>query len=164
VAAEWHAEQSRLASTQAANAYERLRKDSSVGAEATLRLGVVRSRSGSPDAALTLLADVEELTRDPYLIYLDRFISGQIRERQRRLSDAEHAYTGALAAVPRANSATLALASLLMKSGRSAEAGALVEASVSAMPAVRDPWREYFSADDRFWPRLIAALHAEIAK
>jgi tetratricopeptide (TPR) repeat protein len=169
IAMEWHAwpflrGTASSPVTQLTEAYERLRKDSNVGPEATLRLGVVRSLSGQPDAAISLLSDVEEMTRDPYLIYLARYATGQARERQRRTVDAERAYRAALTAVPRANSATVALASLLMKSGRAAEAGTLVESSLAAAPPVQDPWRDYFRADDRFWPRLITALHAEITK
>ena len=71
-------------------------------------------------------------------------------------------YRGAVAAVPHAQSATLALAALAVRDGRRAEAQALAVAMLDARPQPADPWREYVHADDRFWPQLIARLRAEI--
>jgi hypothetical protein len=76
---------------------------------------------------------------------------------------AERAYRGALLAVPRAQSATFAVAVLMAKRGERAGAAALVDASLKTPLAV-DPWRAYGDADDRFWPALLAKLHGEIVR
>ena len=86
------------------------------------------------------------------------------RERQRRLGDAEAAYRGAVAAVPHAQSATIALASLLFRDGRRSEAEKLTADMLAVEPRPVDPWRTYIHADDRFWPQLIARLRQEILK
>lgn len=116
----------------------------------------------SPDEALTNLSRPEALTRDPYVVFLARYFTGRIFEQQRKLSDAEAAYRGAVAAVPHAQSATVALASLLFRDGRRAEAEKLIADMLAADPRPADPWRTYVHADDRFWPQLIARLRQEI--
>ena len=50
----------------------------------------------------------------------------------------------------------------LMEEGKTAEAQQLIRQMLEADPPARDPWRTYVHADDRFWPRLIARLRAEI--
>jgi VWFA-related protein len=148
--------------TEAMAAFERLTKDPAVGAEATLRLGVLRLRSRNLNGAIDLFDRVETLTRDRYLTYLARYFGGQARERQNRPADAERAYRGALHTIPKAISATMALAAVLAKAGRMSEAGEVVEAALTANPPPIDPWRAYAAADDRFWPVLIGRLHAAI--
>ena len=84
--------------------------------------------------------------------------------KRRQPKDAEAAYRGAVAAVPHAQSATVALAALLARDGRRAEAQQLVGDMLAANPPPPDPWRGFVHADDRFWPQLIARLRAEIAR
>ena len=106
----------------------------------------------------------DERTREPYVAYLARYFAGQARERLKQLPEAERAYRGALAATPRAQSASFALSALLGSHGRRTEAAALIDAALTANPIAFDPWRAYGEADARFWPVLIAQLHEEIAK
>jgi tetratricopeptide (TPR) repeat protein len=141
-----------------------LSKDPTVGAEASLRLGYVRARNGKFDDALESFARVEAMTRDFYLVYLARYFTGLVRERQNRLPDAERAYRGALGVIPHVGSATAALATLLFKADRRLESSQLIEDSLAAKPQPVDPWRTYAAADDRFWPQLIARLRAEIRR
>ena len=148
--------------TDAVRAFERQLKDPAIGAEASLRLGMIRLRSRNYTEALDLFNRVETMTRDRYLIYLSRLFSGLTREKQGRSADAEKAYRGALATIPKAISASMSLAAVLARGGRMTEATAIVEAAVTTNPPVVDPWRTYNTADDRFWPVLIARLHAEI--
>ena len=148
--------------TQAMSAFERLTRDPIIGAEATVRLGSLRLRGRNLTGAIELFDRVETMTRDRYLIYLARYFRGQAQERQKRPADAERAYRGALATIPKAISATMALAALLARDGRTSEASSLVEAALTASPPPLDPWRAYAAADDRFWPQLIRRLRAEI--
>jgi tetratricopeptide (TPR) repeat protein len=128
--------------------------------------GVDPVRPNRPDSseALKSLERAEALTRDPYVIFLARYFKAQVFERQRRFDQAEAAYRGAVAAVPHAPSATLALAALIFRDGRRAEAQHLVRDMLAADPAPLDPWRAYVHADDRFWPHLLGRLRVEILK
>jgi len=144
--------------------YDQLRDDQDVGAEATLRLGQVEARSREDDAAIGRFEKVESMTRDPWLLYLARYFKGAALERKKRPVDAERAYRDALHVLPRSQSATLSLSSLLFRSDRRTEASALVDEMLSAKPAPADPWRHYITGDDRFWPELIARLRSEIRR
>jgi tetratricopeptide (TPR) repeat protein len=153
----------RSGSREAQLVYERLQDDESVGAEASLRLGVLRMRQGGAGvgAAIKLFDHVDEVTRDPFLVYLSRYFSGQAFEASKRPADAERAYRTALMIVPRAQSASVALAAALAKRGARTEAAAIIEEHLSAIQPV-DPWRIYAHGDDRFWPEIVARLRQEI--
>jgi predicted Zn-dependent protease len=129
-----------------------------------MRLGRIRAQQarGRSDA-VELLDRAERLTRDRYVVYLARFFKGQYLERAGRPDDAERAYRGAVATVPHAQSATVALSTLLFQRERRAEAHSLTTAMLAARPQPVDPWRVYAHADDRFWPQLIARLRKDIA-
>jgi predicted Zn-dependent protease len=142
-------------------AYMWLENDPDVGGEAMMRLGAMVRRS-NPGAAHEHFANAETLTRDPYVIFLARYFRGQLFEQQGRVKDAEEHYRGAVAAVPRAQSATLALAALLAREGKRSEAQRLVRDMLEPDRAPRDPWRGFVHADDRFWLPIVARLRAEI--
>jgi tetratricopeptide (TPR) repeat protein len=144
--------------------FESLQSDDVVGAEATMRLGVLRYRENATDEALKLFDKVEDATRDRYVIYLARYFRGQALERKSLLPDAERAYRSALDTIPGAQSAAMALSHLLFTRGAHQDAAALVNASLAMQPQPADPWRGWADADDRFWPELIARLRAEIKK
>ena len=146
----------------AVQAYRALERNADVGGEAMMRLGAMQMRLRRAADALKQFDRALELTRDPYVVYLAHFFSGQIYERQPNLKLAEDSYRRAVAAIPRAQSATLALATLLARDGRRAEAQQLVTAMTSAVATSPDPWRTFVRADDRFWPLLIARLRREI--
>jgi tetratricopeptide (TPR) repeat protein len=146
-------------------AFEAVKDHPDVGAEATLRIGRLTLRQGRDiSGAIETLELADAMTRDAYLVSLARYLAGQGYERLRRTDEAERAYRDAVAAVPRAQSATLALAALLFRTERRVEAHRLAADLLAgeAMPA--DPWREYVHGDDRFWPQIIARLRAEIRK
>jgi len=147
--------------SDAIRAFDHMSKDEAIGPEASLRLGYLRLRTNRVDDALSLFSHVQSVTRDRYLVYLAHYFSGQALEQRNRPGDAEREFRSALATVPRAQSATLALAALLVRSSHSTEAAALVDGSLTT-PLAEDPWRGYESADDRFWPALITRLHADI--
>lgn len=150
--------------TNAVNAFDGMTRDEGIGPEATARLGVLRLREGNANAALDLFKKVQNVTRDPYLIYLATFHSGQAHQSLNHPVEAERAYRIALKVVPNAQSAAIALAALLFRTDRPAEAARITEASLSAQPQPLDPWREYGAADNRFWPELIGRLRSAIVK
>jgi hypothetical protein len=146
---------------RAAVVFEQLVDDVDVGGEATMRLGSIALGRGAVDDALRRFGSVESKTRDPWVVYLARFLSGRAEERRNRTADAERHYRRALAVLPRAQSATTALATLLFKDGRKDQAAAM-GAAMFGSGTTPDPWRVYGDGDDRFWPRLIARLRSEI--
>lgn len=154
----------RSGSRDAQLAYERLQDDEWVGAEASLRLGALRMRQGSAgaSAALKLFEHVDEVTRDPFLLYLSRYFSGRVLDQAKRPADAERAYRTALMIIPRAQSASVALAAALARRGARTEAAAIIEDHLAARPQPVDPWRIYAHGDDRFWPELVAHVRQEI--
>jgi hypothetical protein len=142
--------------------FDQLKDDIDVGGEATMRLGAMAYRARDDGGAIALFRRVEPLTRDPWVIHLARYFTGLAEERRNRPADAERALRAALAAVPRAESASIALGSLLFRTGRRAEGSLVIESMLTAAPKPRDPWRTYADADDRFWPELLARLRKEI--
>lgn len=149
---------------EAQQVFTTLRDDPAVGAEASMRLGALQLRAGQITQALPLFDRADRGVADPYVQYLARFFRGQALERQRKAADAESAYRSALDAIPRAQSASFALAALLVQRGARAEAANLVDASLPRQQRPPDPWRTYAEADYRFWPGLIATLRAEIRR
>jgi hypothetical protein len=145
----------------AVSAFREAMKNDVIAPEAMVRLGVVELRRRRPDDAIRLFERVVAATRDPYLVYLAHYFRGQAHERENEPERARDAYRAALATIPRAQSATMALAAMLARADRPLEAAELVEASLQA-PIAMDPWREYAAADDRFWPYLIGRLRAEV--
>jgi len=148
----------------AIQAYGALSNDPVVGGEAMMRMGVMFVQMGRREEALRQFDRAESLTRDRYVIYLAKYFRGRIAEAQQQNDQALEAYRAAVAAWPRAQSATLSLASLLFQAGRRAEAHALTASMLDANPPPVDPWREYVHADNRFWPLLIGKLRGEILK
>ena len=122
IALEWRTYPSprALGSKEAAQAFENLKDDELVGGEASARLGVMQFRLGAYDRALKYFDHVEEMSRDPYVTYLARFFRGQALAATKDLGGAERAYRGALLAIPRAQSATFAIAALMAKRGERA--------------------------------------------
>jgi tetratricopeptide (TPR) repeat protein len=147
---------------QALPVFDSLKDDVLVGAEARMRAGAVFLRQSRRPLAIVLFDEVESRTRDPYVIFLARYFKGQALEETKRLDAAVRAYRGAAAAVPHAQSASVALAALLFRMDRRAEAQRIAGEMLHAQPAPVDPWRAYVHADDRFWPQLIARVRAGI--
>ena len=146
----------------AKEAFEALQPEEEITAEVGLRLGVIHLRARDLDEALTRFERVESSTRDPYLIYLARYFSAQAFEAKGREADAMRAYGRALATVPHAQSAALPFAAFLFKADRRAEAYDIIDGALTPNPPAADPWRAYADADGRFWPLLLARLHAVI--
>lgn len=163
IAAEWRLFPSgRSGAVEADKVFDTLKDDEQVGGEASLRLGFMQLRNRHSFDALVLFAAAEARTREPFVVYLARYFRGQALEQQKNVADAETAYRRALAIVPKAQSASFALSALLAVQGRRAEAAGIVDAALTASPRPIDPWRAYGEADARFWPDLIAQLHAQI--
>jgi tetratricopeptide (TPR) repeat protein len=143
-------------------AFEKLLPRASIGADVHLRLGHTYLRLERFDEALQLLTRVESRTNDPFLIYLSRYLTGRARRAMGDLPGAAGAFRSALDAVPHAQSAALALASLTLAGDDPAGAYALVHAAVARATNVNDPWRQYQEAEFRLWHSSVAALRQEV--
>jgi tetratricopeptide (TPR) repeat protein len=132
-------------------AFEPLLARASIRAEVHLRLGQTYLRLGQPKAALEHLERVVPLAKDPFLRYLANYMSGKAREAMADAAGAEADYRRALEIVPRAQSASFALAALAFDRDARDQAHALVESAISGQTMAPDPWRAYQAADFRFW-------------
>lgn len=143
------------ASERAAERFREAAKDESLRAEANLRLGHVKIEMGRYDEALTALSGVERLTDDRALAYLAHLFRGIALENRARTDEARASYRQALAISPGAHSATLRLAALEFRHGRTDEPQALLDPLLQNADPRRDPWWSYYAGDWRFWyPRI----------
>lgn len=144
--------------------YQGLIGDLDLGAEASVRLGALFLRGRDVSAAIQQFDRTERVTRDPDLIYMARFYRAQAQILSKHDDDARDALWRALVVRPASQSASTALAALLVKSENYADAQAVMKALLDAPPGRTDPNIEYVHGDDRFWPYWLAQLHAEIKK
>ena len=149
---------------EATQAYSAIIDDQDVGGEAAMRLGAMEVRHQRIEGAFRLFDRAEEITRDPYVVYLARLFRGEVYNRDGLTAEAEAAYRGAVAAWPDGQAAAMALAAIVFRDGRRAEAQHLAGRVLMVAPPTFDPWKEYVHADDRFWPRLIGKLRTEIQR
>ena len=127
----------------------------SVRAEANIRRAHVHLELKRHDDALLALAKVESQTRDPTLIFLSRLFRGLALEGLGKTTDAAAAFRSALEIGPGAHSATMALATLLFRTGDRAAAAALTSRLVAKNDPRADAWWAYWAGDYRFWYPLI---------
>jgi tetratricopeptide (TPR) repeat protein len=130
-------------------------------AEARLRLGFLFLRQKHAGNALRQFREAG-VTADAYLQHLLALFEGRALEREDRMPDAIAAYRRALAAAPGAQTAQLALASALARSGSTAEAVEVMGAAVTGDARAVDPWLLYGQADLRFWPAIMIALREQL--
>ena len=135
-----------------------------IRAEAYLRWAFYDLRSNQIARALDHLDRVQG-TNDAYLIYLRHLFRGRALTRADRLGEAIDAYQSAMATVPQAQTARLALGSLLARENRRQDAVAVVSNALT-LPggAFDDPWTIYGGADQRFWPTLATELRREVRR
>jgi tetratricopeptide (TPR) repeat protein len=128
-----------------------------VGAEAQIRLGHLELRRGQVAAALGLFESAGE-PADPFLRYLRALFIGQAHTQQSDVAAAATAYEAAFAAVPWAQSATLAWASTLLRLGRGAEAARLADELLTLHLPVPDPWQDFVHSEWRHFDTDLAIL------
>jgi hypothetical protein len=128
--------------------------------EAHLRWGYFELRRGHIDNALSQFGEVGE-PDDLVLRYWLHLFQGRALERSGRLAEAASAYRLACSDVPYAQSATIALAAVLVADHKTDEAAALTSQMLSVPPAL-DPWNFYTFPATRTWPQLMAKLREAI--
>ena len=130
--------------------------------EARLRLGRVQAKHGKGAAALQTLAQLRAGTTEAAFVYLARLFEGDVYDGLGDFEKAEQAYQAAIAIMPEAESAQIALAHLLHAAGRRDEALQRVTALVSdaRVEARKDPWLLYEGGVAWRGPNYLNALKA----
>jgi tetratricopeptide (TPR) repeat protein len=133
--------------------------------EARVRLGRVLTLRGAIDESLRVLGAIGA-GEDAESRYLARLFEGEALERSGKVAEAEQRYFAAFAAVPRAQSARLALARLRHLNGQRAEATATVRATAEDRGAAddTDPW--FWYTRGLLWraPEYLQGLRATVER
>lgn len=146
--------------------YEEAIKFPETEREARVRAARFLYGLGQFDRALAILAAASpappssSAPADRELQYLAHLVRGKILRALGRSDDAAAAFRAALAAWPDAQSARVALMTLLVNRGEREEAGALAEAAQTAAGDQYDPWWTYWLGDFRAYPALLGRLRA----
>lgn len=139
--------------------YEAALKHPEVSVEARLRLAWLLYRTGRhPDALAKLEEPGTTASPDPALRYLHRLFLGHVLGALDRPDEAIEAYRAALAIVPLAQSARVALMNAFLSRGDRAEAEALAERVQAERPADLDPWWMYWQGQYRLYPQAMARV------
>jgi tetratricopeptide (TPR) repeat protein len=119
-------------------------------AEAALRLGWMLAVEADYDAALDLLTRARAKAEDGFIAYMAALLTGSVHEQAGRIEAARECYQSAVREYPEAQTARIALAHLLERSGHEAEGRAQIGALYAGGHASdRDPWWVYPHA--QFW-------------
>jgi tetratricopeptide (TPR) repeat protein len=128
-------------------------------AEARIRLAWFLYREGRQDEALAHLAAAETGSgADPSLRYLRLLFLGHVLRALERLDESVEAYRGAVAVIPDAQSARVALMNARLLEGHRVEAEALAEQVQTAKGPVVDPWWVYWQGQYRLHPQAMARV------
>jgi tetratricopeptide (TPR) repeat protein len=137
--------------------YEEAMKHPATAAEARVRGAAFLYRLGMFTQALALLSSPAP-SPDRYVQYLAALVRGQVLRSIGRLEEAEAGFRTALEIWGGAQSARVALMTLLVSRGDREEAVALAEAAETATDDQIDPWWTYWLGDARVYPDIIARL------
>jgi hypothetical protein len=149
-------------SRRARSEFEKLAVDPVVGAEALLQLAYLELEDRDYQTTTQLARRAADQAREPAVAYLAHFIMAFCHEAQGRPADAVASYTAALQAVPYGQSASIALAALLMRDNQADAAFHLIDHSLAKRPDGDDPWRLFVYGGYVRWPLLIADVRKEI--
>lgn len=133
-----------------------------VHAEASVRLAYTFIRAEKFKDADETLRRINRSETPARLLYLADLFHGRALERLGRPLDAIAAYRSAVAVVPDAQTAAIALAAALARAGDRAEAASAAALAVASRAptlagdfAWQDPWLSYGQGDLPIWPDLI---------
>jgi hypothetical protein len=138
--------------------YEVAMKFPDTDAEARVRAAWLLRRSGEAKRALAVLDGARDPSADRQVRYLSELVRGDVLRALGRGDDAVAAYRAALSEWPGAQSARVALMTLLVERGERGEAAALAESVETAPDEQFDPWWMYWLGGLRRYPADVAAL------
>jgi tetratricopeptide (TPR) repeat protein len=145
-----------------ASALEALTKDPDRGPDALIELAYVRFWEKKPEAARQLAQEAVGRSTEPWIHYLAHFIAAISHESQGHYQDAVTEYAAALKAVPYAQSASIAVAQLLLRDDQANAAFDVITRSLNERPDGNDPWRLFAYGGYVRWPALIADVQRAI--
>jgi hypothetical protein len=143
--------------------YEEAMKFPETEAEARVRAARFLYGIGSFERALEVLNGATRPSTDKEVHYFEDLIRGQILRALGRSDEAVVAFRAALATWPGAQSARVALMTLLVNRGEREEAAALAEAAQTSPDGEFDPWWTYWLGDFRAYPAMLDKLR-ELAR
>jgi hypothetical protein len=141
---------------------ERLTKDAEVGPDALIEFAYLKISEREPEAARRLAQQAGSQSAETWIRYLSHFIVAVSHEFQGHYQDAVREYSAALNAVPHAQSASIALAQLLLRDNQGKPAMDLLNRSLTERPDGDDPWRLFAYGGYIRWPTLIADVRKAI--
>jgi tetratricopeptide (TPR) repeat protein len=149
---------------QLAERYRALTPYETLRTEATVRAGYVHMRLCDWSRARASFADASATTSDPFWLYVSRFLTAWVLERQGDREAAIRAYDLALAIVPNAWSASMRLSAQLFLSDRPGDRDRAyrVLAAAGAQPHSDDPWRLFRQGDARLWAAYMDSLRGAL--
>jgi tetratricopeptide (TPR) repeat protein len=139
-------------------ALEPLTSVTDVAPEAFVRLGLVHFTVNDFAAALRAFESAQPIATEPAMQYLAFFNAGRALEALRRPEDAMRAYQQALAIVPDAESATVALTSLQFMRDDREQAVSTIDRVFNRASVATDPGRLIGYGSFFRWPHLKAAM------
>jgi tetratricopeptide (TPR) repeat protein len=126
---------------EAVIALEPLTKFPEVAADAYVRIGVMQFVVRDYAAALRAYEQAQAIATDPATKFVAFLNAGRTLEALQKPDDAARAYAGALAIVPEAESATVALASLRFAGDERDLAVTMIDSVFNRRPSAADPGR-----------------------
>jgi VWFA-related protein len=138
--------------------YEEAMKFPETEPEARVRAARFLYGLGNFERALELLNGATRQSTDKEVRYFADLVRGQVLRARGRSDDAVAAFRAALATWPGAQSARVALMTLLVNRGDREEAAALAEATQTASEDQFDPWWTYWLGDFRAYPAMLDKL------
>ena len=138
--------------------YEAAMKFPETEPEARVRAARFLHGLGNHDRALEMLNGATRQATDPEIKYFTELVRGQVLRARGQFDAATAAFRAALDAWPAAQSARVALMTLLLNRGNPQEAATLAEATQTASENEFDPWWTYWLGDFRAYPAILDKL------
>jgi tetratricopeptide (TPR) repeat protein len=154
---------SRPPQLEAIQAFEPLTRVPEVAAEAWIRTGLIHVTVSDHAAALKAFQAAQPVSHTSPLKYLSHFLAARSLEALQRPDDAAGQYRRALDVLPGAESAAIALSSLLFVRGESDIAIAMIS-DVFGKTVTTDPGRLIGYGFYLHWPDIKNAMRAELKK
>jgi tetratricopeptide (TPR) repeat protein len=140
--------------------YETALANPSTAAEAKVRIAEMRLKRNDPDGALAILKDVDATSRDREIRYLSSLEQGWAYDMKNDGAKAIESFRRALAFLPDAQTASIALAGALMIDGRPDEASDITDRALTAHAL--DPWIFHRYPAFEHYPDLMNRLREEL--
>jgi tetratricopeptide (TPR) repeat protein len=145
-----------------ASSIERLLSAPDVDPYLLLELAFMKISEPNPEEARRIAQQAASRSDEAWIRYLSHFIAAVAHEFEHHYQDAAREYAAALDVVPYAQSASIALAQLLLRDNQAEPALNLLDRSLTERPDGDDPWRVFAYGEFIRWPMLIADVRKAI--